>query len=192
MKAMIKLGLTLATVGGACMMAAPAALADDTAAFQGLGAGSFQTQDGSNSGDAILNQNSNIQIGQLQANDYYNNTNTFGFNSSSNSYTTTDGVSGTGSTTADQNYGGNSVTKAENYAQQQAQLTQSQSQIVGNYYSNNWSDSSSWDGGSSDESGGSYSGGTGGVQTQGGGVISLQDASGLLGYVFGMNTFSAQ
>jgi hypothetical protein len=186
MKAMIKLGLTLATVGGAFMMAAPAAFADDTAAFQGLGAGSFQTQDGSGSGDAILNQNSNIQIGQLQANDYYNNTNTFGFNSSSNSYTTTDGVSGTGTSTADQNYGGNSVTKAENYAQQQAQLTQSQSQIIGNWYSSNWNDNSS------DESGSTQSGGTGGEQYQGGGVISLQDASGLLGYVFGMNTFNPE
>jgi hypothetical protein len=172
MKGITKLGLTLVTMGGACMMVAPAAFADDLGAFQGVGAGTYQTQDGSGAADAILNQNSTVQLGQVQASDYYNNQNTFGFNTSSNTSATTDGVNSNGTSTADQNFGGNSVTTAESWAQQQAQVTQSQSQQIGNYFDNYY--------GSGDSSGG-----YGGVQEQGGIAISLQDTSGLLGYMFG-------
>jgi hypothetical protein len=200
MKGITKLGLTLVTMGGACMMVAPAAFADDLSAFQGVGAGAYQTQDGSGAGDAILNQNSTIQLGQVQASNYYNNQNTFGFNTSSNTGTTTDGVNSNSTSTADQNFGGNSITSADSWAQQQAQVTQSQSQQIGNWYDNTYNNSydntdyyGSGDENTGTNTGTNMGGGTGGVQEQGGGAISLQDTSGLLGFLFygGMNGFVA-
>ncbi|MCL6452825.1 MAG: hypothetical protein K6T78_04245 [Alicyclobacillus sp.] len=141
MNKLTKAGITLAAVGGSLLMAAPMAFAsqapyDPTGAQLSAGV-SAQWQNGSDASGTVMDQNSSISTGQLQASNYYNSNWNDGGVTTSNQYTAMpfDGneLTSSQSTTS---YGGSSWTKATNYVSQGASVTQSQSQIINASYCN--------------------------------------------------------
>jgi len=149
MKNWQKVSIALAAAGGTLAFVVAPAFADVNLSA----AGSMQSQDGTGAYGAVLDQNSNTQVGQVQADNYYNSTTMNGYTTKATTYTDNMGDSPTSVQTT-QNYGGSSWTSANEYASQGASVTQNQTQNVdGGWYF--------FDGG-----------GSGGVQSQASGAIS--------------------
>lgn len=129
MKKFARVGLAAAAVGATLMMATPLAFADSLG--QVAGGLSFQYQDGTGALGATLTQSSDSQLGQLQAQDYANVAVLNGFTSSLDTTTKNTGSQTTTTSQGTTNMGGTTTITADQLAQQNVNVLQTQSQVVG-------------------------------------------------------------
>lgn len=130
MKKIAKASIALAAVGGTFLMAAPMAFAGTDPSVAQISAGaSGQWQNGSGASDTVMDQNSNVSVGQLQAKNYYNSQSSKGGYTSTTTYSD-DGVTPSSQTSAGSD-GGSSWMSAHNYSDQGATVSQSQTQVIG-------------------------------------------------------------
>ena len=110
MKKFARVGLAAAAVGATLMMATPLAFADNMG--QAAGTLSLQIQDGTGALGATLNQSTDSQIGQLQAEDYSNVAVLNGFTGTMKTTTTNTGSQTTTSKQDLTNWGGTTTINA--------------------------------------------------------------------------------
>ncbi|MCL6518107.1 hypothetical protein [Alicyclobacillus sp.] len=177
MKKWQKASLALATVGGAVLMAAPAFASVNVNASAAVGS---QSQDGSYAYGTVMDQNQSLQVGQLQADQYYNSTNDNGFTTTQKTFIDDGYGNELAQSQTTQNYGGSSWTSASDYTNQGASVTQNQSQIITNGSYADWF----WDanGGLQQQSAAAVSGSLHHDGITGGAAVSEQTQSGDLAY----------
>lgn len=127
MKRFARIGMTVATIAGVAMMAAPTAFADNSQGAQLGGAGFMQSQYGGN-GASTMTQGGSLQVGNLQAESIGASLSASGGYSTASSNSVSNLSSNSSSTTADNFIQSNYAT---DISQQSAGVTLNQNMTFG-------------------------------------------------------------